>query len=115
MTRILLTFDEDWADEFSMFGFEVVDLEFLKEVTKLAQKIPERSREYCFGSNEWYEFTALEVLTKLERTTVSCAEENLLRKLFNGSRGYTPFDQLVGTLLDALPKEECDKFCKRWI
>lgn len=107
----LLIWDEDWADEFNTFGFDVIEEELYNDIITIFDnandpeffnenyQIGELSDilydalhgEYCFGTNEEHYFE-LEDIEQIFRDAISINENefNVLNKFFgkNFTFGY---------------------------
>lgn len=90
MKKHLVIFNEDWADEFDMHGFEVMDDEELEAFNNGIDnaKYPV---EAGFGTNESFIWeTPDEVRQAFTITEISAIEVGVLTKLFDGDFGFVP-------------------------
>lgn len=96
---VLLTFSENYADEFNIYGFVAIsDDEWKEYKTKVKKYIGDNGFEFGFGTNESIEFSDAEhYLDCFEVKKVSDEEFKTLVKLFGASRskrveyGLVPF------------------------
>jgi hypothetical protein len=86
MSFVLAKFEQDWADEFDVYGFGVFDKE--KWDMDLAKfKRAKSYGSYGFGSNEWFE--AEEVANfKWQVTDISEEDYDFLSNLFDDYAKY---------------------------
>lgn len=91
----LIIWNECWADEFNVFGFEIVDNEEIKKVVEWLRTGP-ILYEFGFGSNQDLEFTTFELIHILENSKeIDEKEEDILKKLFKyNSNGTCFFDNI---------------------
>ena len=109
---VLLKFQMDYADEFDVYGFEVVTEE-LWEKYKQMFKCVSYPNEYYFGTNEMVTFEdEAEVLRAITVTELSIMQADALKALFESSYGdamaefgWTPF----GAMQEDIPEEDYDK------
>lgn len=66
----LIFWDECYADEFNIFGIEVINDECRNELIRRLEKAIEEDlddyREYYFGTNEWIDYKYSDILDKLK-------------------------------------------------
>lgn len=72
----LVVFDRDWADEFSPFGFAIMDAKEFDEFREYYSK----PQEWSFGTNEGFEDEVL--IGGCEVTDISQEETDILIRLF---------------------------------
>lgn len=78
----LIQFSRDWADEFNVDGFKVVDT--MAEAAEYKQHFA-KPRTYYFGTNEGWEDEILD--ESITITEITDDEAELLKKLFGNSHG----------------------------
>lgn len=101
----LIKWKEDWADEFDIFGIEVIGngyrddlIERLKKAIASGSDIQE---EYYFGTNEWMDFSFSYVLGKLESAKkLSETESLVLSKLGLENQGQIFLDAVDEKLIE---------------
>jgi len=117
---ILLKFQKDYADEFDVYGFEVITEEKWEQY-KQVFKHTEYPQEYYFGTNEFVEFeNEKDVLDNVVVIEITESQAELLRQLFGKTHskridfGFVPFSYMDERLPDAVyeqifGKDEDDK------
>ncbi len=90
----LLKFDQDYADEFSVYGTKVVTEEKLEEGKESAKKLfaGKRNIERYFGTNEaveWYDYN--DYMRSIKATEISQEQYDVLLKLGLDKFGWTSF------------------------
>ena len=75
--RLLVKFDKDWADEFSVYGFALMDE---PDWNSLKERLPEMA--FGFGTNEGWEEGELSE-SDFKVGVISEEEEATIRKLFS--------------------------------
>lgn len=89
MSKLLVKFDSDWADEFSVYGFRIYTVEAW-EAAK-AKCIAGGSYSYSFGTNEsWDDEEPKYWLEKYEVKPITDDEEKTLLQLFGKEWGNFP-------------------------
>jgi len=88
MSKILVTFEADWADEFSVYGFKVYDLESW-ELTKKEFLAAEYYSSYYFGTNEGWDDDEIDKdwLDNYEVQAISDEQAKVLDDLFDSEFG----------------------------
>ena len=117
MTKVMLTFDEDYADEFNMYGWCIVDEALYHKVKELVEAFESDSeQEWYFGTNQCFHFTAKEMLDAHEPRLLSEMEATSISRVMGGNEhGYTGFDMLLDHVLCDMPEKECHEFNKKWL
>lgn len=98
----LLKFQQDYADEFDVYGFKIYNeedynkyLELTKENYLKREETNHRKQKVVtisFGTNEEVEFYSLEnYLKSFDLVEITEDEFNILNKLFDGSFGFDYF------------------------
>ena len=87
MKNYLIIWDEDWADEFNIFGYEMLFESELNELIKAIESMPEEERkeeeEFYFGTNEYLYLSYDEILAKLlEASLLTDEEYSIIIKFF---------------------------------
>lgn len=109
MSYLLITYNFDWADEFSVEGFGVYTVEQWNEVKQsIKQYIENGNYEFSFGTNEYLEFSTFEDWEiGINTEPISDLEAESLIKLFrlsdNDWRGPT-----FGTATNVISKQELE-------
>lgn len=86
MQHYLVKFSKDWADEFEVYGFEVIDEDRYQEIMSVKDSTLTISR--CFGTNEGWDDTEIsEFISAMEFIPISEAEVKTLSRLFPSYRG----------------------------
>ena len=100
----LLTWDQNYADEFDVFGFELVDDIAVQTVIKVLESIEDGdpvADEYYFGTNEAIDLCSGEVLDVLKDAGEPSEEEVAsITKYLGDKNGQTFFDQICIRILD---------------
>lgn len=107
----LIIWDEDWSDEFSIFGFETMhETDYDRLIAELKKAIEEgddKEEEWYFGTNECMYWCYSDILRILENSTQDITDEEnaVIRKLFGHqyyfplvNRGQTFSEQVVDSL-----------------
>jgi len=97
---VLIKFEKDWADEFDVYGIQVLSDEEWKELQEAIKKI-KYPLEMYFGTNEGLIFeSAAETLNELKAVEISDDEMAVFKKYFGNEWsksidfGWSPIDQL---------------------
>ena len=90
----IVIWDGDWADEFNMFGFEMItEKEYKQLVDALIAAINDgndSSQEYYFGTNEFMMYTYSEILDNLnDSRKLSLDEYEVILNIFGAHAGQT--------------------------
>lgn len=93
MTHYLLKFNKDWADEFNVHGFRIVDEE---QFNSLNEKLSDNEEEFnfYFGTNEGWDDdggTVGEVWNEIVKIEIDEKTANQIVKLFGARFGVFPF------------------------
>lgn len=106
----LLIWDQCWADEFDIFGFEFVDDIAVKTVIEILERVEDDdpvADEYYFGTNEAMDLCSGEVLGVLKNAAEPSEEEvAIIVKYLGDGNGQTFFDRICTRILDF--NEGCD-------
>lgn len=81
---VLLKFEDNWADEMDVAGYEVITLRQLEHFNKRVEAYfsENDSFEYYFGTNEFIEYnSAIELLSKYSVLTITETDYQTLNKL----------------------------------
>lgn len=86
----LIIWDEDWADEFDIFGFDIIELSNFNNLLNIIEETDKDSLaealngEYYFGTNESMEYEYDDIINTLSSAqTISKSEYDVLCKLFS--------------------------------
>ena len=91
MKRFLIKTDYDYADEFDVSGFRIVNEDVMKEITKKIDNEKNYPMTCSFGTNEELEFIdSDDVKHGLTITEISEEEEDIIVKLFGPGFGFVP-------------------------
>lgn len=106
----LLIWDQNWADEFDVFGFELVDDIAVQTVIKVLERIEDEdpvADEYYFGTNEAIDLCSGEVLDVLKNAGEPSDEEcAIITKYLRSENGQTFFDRICTRILDFNAEED---------
>lgn len=110
---ILVNYNDDWADEFSIYGFCIVTESVWKEFQKYIKNKSFEGQEMYFGTNEFIEFYYKSYKSSFKIQEITKKECVFLEKTFNIKLNDN-LDDLIyncskfGTIL--FPKnKECDE------
>lgn len=98
MSKILIKFQADYADEFDVYGFTIQDQSWWdKHLQEVAGRLDEEGTiERYFGTNECVEFHSLEQYTaSFTVTPITDDEFQVFKKLFNGYRNNIWFGHVL--------------------
>jgi hypothetical protein len=103
MSKLLVKFDRDWADEFSVYGFAILNEKQYEQLIEWAKEAT-----YNFGSNEGWDEEDISDGFSFE--AVSDEEIRVLNKLFNpiscnGYPSWGNFPDFVDGMADKLYEE----------
>lgn len=105
----LLIWDQCWADEFDIFGFELVDDIAVKAVIEILERVEDDdpvADEYYFGTNEAIDLCSEEVLGVLKDAAEPSEEEvAIITKYLGDGNGQTFFVLICTRILGF--NEEC--------
>lgn len=101
--RKLIIWNDDWADEFNIFGIEIIhEIEYNELINKLKKAIDsglDYEREYYFGTNEFMTYRYSEILWILENSRSITEEEyDMLKTLKLDGKGQTFLSQVEDEL-----------------
>lgn len=86
MSKLLLTWSPDWADECNYPGFEVMTSEKWEEYKK--EVLARDNINWYFGTNECNEYrNPQELLDQITVTPISDSQAEVVHQLFEGSFG----------------------------
>jgi hypothetical protein len=86
----LVKFSSDWADEFTMEGFVIMNEEKFRHFMNCIENA-EYPRESYFGTNEFFEFSSKEdVLECIEVKQISNDDVIVIKRHFNCGFGHMP-------------------------
>ncbi len=104
MSKVLISFSKDWADEFDVYGFKVYDwVEWYRLETAL-RVIGDKYIGWYFGTNEgWDDDTINMHLDDFDITDLSDTDAMVLKNLFDNEFGNFPCleDWLTGCTEEA--------------
>jgi hypothetical protein len=99
----LIKFQEDYSDEFDVYGFVVLTYRQWEQYQEMF-KCLELPKEYYFGTNEMIIFSSPEeIMSSLKVSDMTIQDEISLKKLFpplysNIEWGWTPFEQMLESI-----------------
>ena len=106
----LLIWDQCWADEFDIFGFELVDDIAVQTVIKVLENIEDGdpvAGEYYFGTNEAIDLDYETVLDILKNAGEPSEEEcTVINKYLGKGNGQTFFDHICSRILEFNAEED---------
>ena len=106
----LLIWDQCWADEFDIFGFELVDDIAVQTVIKVLESIEDGdpvAGEYYFGTNEAIDLDYETVLDILKNAGEPSGEEcAVINKYLGKGNGQTFFDHICSRILEFNAEED---------
>lgn len=92
----LIIWDCDWADEFNIFGFDIIELDDYYKIIEYFKINPEYRSEYYFGTNEFIEFSNDELLYIFKNAVdLSIEDEKVITKHFGSSNGHSFLDHIL--------------------
>lgn len=106
MKSYLIVWNDDWADEFYIFGYEILSEARIQRFIKAIESMPDeelnKEEEFYFGTNEYITFTYKDMLKKLRNTVLlTDSEYDTIIKLFGDrSKGQYFFDVVYDELVD---------------
>ena len=98
----LVKFDKDWADEFSVYGFQIFEKSKWDNLHKKLKKNKNKEVSAGFGTNEgWDEEPIGSFLDDIKVVKITEDEKNTLEKLFGRDFGYFPdFQEMLNSSED---------------
>lgn len=105
MNNCVVIWNGDWADEFYIFGYEIVPKDWLNKVIEVIENMSEEERsesdEYYFGTNEYMDFTYNDILEVLkEAIPINDSEYETITKILGYNQGQTFLDNIVYKLVE---------------
>lgn len=89
MKYLIVEFSRDWADEFSMEGFETLTSDEWEALQK--RILSQGEINYSFGTNEgWEEENPKDFLSSYSTKEISLEQYNILKELFPKGNGLFP-------------------------
>jgi hypothetical protein len=91
MSKVIITWDSNWADEMDIAGFSIVSD---KEAKDLKKKLNDRQTSFtiCVGTNEDIEYSdGSELLGELSFKKISDEDAKVIRKYVGDEFGFTEF------------------------
>lgn len=115
MSNLLLTFREDWSDEFDVYGFVIVDRYYFKDVKAYAELLEVKEiKEWYFGSNEAFYETTTDMLNKYSIQEITLKETATLLKLLGSSYGHNFWEQIIDNIFDKMSEQQWQDFSEKW-
>lgn len=93
MNKVLVQFSADWADEFQVSGFEVMEKADWEEILELVKAHGEERISYSFGSNQgWEDERAKHFITLYKAQDITDEQAEFLNTAFSGyhAKGVFP-------------------------
>lgn len=88
-TKVLVKIDTDWADEFTVRGYEIMTLAEWQEIKSFAAKV-KWPKEIYYGSNEYYTIDSVEDFNQaVKATPISEGEAATLTRLLGKHYGMS--------------------------
>ena len=103
MKKRLLIWDENYSDEFDVYGFELVDSKVVDLAIRIIESIDDDpiAGEYYFGTNESIDLDSDSVLDTLKNAKELTEEElEVITRCLEEEQGHTFFDRVCSCLLD---------------
>jgi hypothetical protein len=91
MSKVLITWNSNWADEMDISGFVITNK---KEADNLKKKLQDKKDEFeiYVGSNEEISYSnGRELLSELSFKKISDSESEVISNLIGGEYGHTEF------------------------
>lgn len=89
--KVLIKFDANWADEFDVYGFTIVNYEKYQEILKWIQERGKDRINCYFGTNEGWDDETLEQFSRHYSYHVIDPEEaKIVQRLFGNKFGVCP-------------------------
>lgn len=104
----LIVWNDDWADEFDIFGYDIIEEEevskILEDLKILIEKYPNCTKEYYFGTNECMLYTYEDIYNIVNKSILITQEEvDFLHKAFGyGSKGQCFMYNILDEILDEI-------------
>ncbi len=112
---VLIKFQKDWADEFDVYGFQVLSDKEWAELQEAIDKI-KYPLELYFGTNEQLIFESSdETLRELKATFLNLGEYLVFKKHFGTTYsdsidfGWNPIDQILDSYSGQKSDDELDR------
>jgi len=108
MSKVIITWDSNWADEMDIAGFSIVSEQAAKDLKK---KLNERKTSFtiCVGTNEDIEYSdGSELLSELSFKKISDEDVKVIRKYIGDEFGFTEFQDQVEYWDDEEDEEDED-------
>ena len=99
----LLIFDHDWADEYDVSGFMILNKEDYIKFLEFEKNHPEffnRTFTWCFGTNEEFESEKIYSKNYFSHQEISEEEYNAILRIFNLKYRFSDFGQFPYILDD---------------
>lgn len=105
MMKKLVIWDENWSDEFDIFGYEIVEEEILNLIIDILKKNPnllDDDTEFYFGTNEYIDLNQEDIIEILEEAkNLSDTESEIIFRNMGKSNGQTFLCSVVSRILDS--------------
>lgn len=90
--KVLIKWEEDWADEFDMVGFIILEKEVFDNLINRINSAVYPFEAY-FGTNEAYTFEEpQDVISKMQVKTITDGDSTELERIFGSTNmGWTPY------------------------
>lgn len=91
MSKVIITWDSNWADEMDISGFSIVSDQEAKDLKK---KLNERKTSFtiCVGTNEDIDYdNGSDLLSELSFKKISDEDAKIIRKYVGDEFGFTEF------------------------
>ncbi len=89
MDYVVVKFSRNWADEFDVYGFRVLEKSVWEKEREMISVLPHI--EYYFGTNEGWEYEdPREFLENYSVTEISHDDASIMLKVFGNSYGICP-------------------------
>ena len=102
----LIVWDQDWADEFNLFGFDIVTGTWYKAILNAIDNYlkdhKNKEFEFWFGSNEYWPATLSDVKKILKKAKeINDKQYDALCSIFGTSAGQCFLEKVEDILIDA--------------
>lgn len=115
MADVLLTFNEDWADEFSPFGFSIMAQEEWDLKRNVLESLRDIELSWYFGTNEGYEEKGSFFLDSIKVKPISKEEVETLETLFGSNMyAYGLFPELEDIVEYLEEEDETKEVIRMW-
>jgi len=93
---VLVKYSGDWADEFDVHGFEIMETEKWKKFKESIDKLKYPLGEMYFGTNESMTYeSAYDLMSGFTAVDITVEEAAIFKKCFDYSYfGWTPIDHI---------------------